>query len=71
MLQIGAALFYYKSGKKMLQIEAASFLQIGTSVVTDWGNMVSSIVEIWQHRVFFEVIFSKANSLHSGQALCG
>ena len=55
----------------MLQIEAASLLQIGTSVVTDWGNMVSSIFEIWQHRVFFEVIFLKANSLHSGQALRG
>ena len=35
VLQIGAALFYYKLGQKLLQIEAASLLQIGTSVVTN------------------------------------
>ena len=37
-LQIGAALFYYKLGQTLLQIEAASLLQIGASVVTNWGN---------------------------------
>ena len=30
MLQIGAALFYYKLGQTLLQI--------GTSVVTNWGS---------------------------------
>ena len=38
MLQIGAALFYYKLGQTLLQIGAASLLQIGESVVTDWGS---------------------------------
>ena len=38
MLQIGAALFYYKLGQTLLQIGAASLLQIGTIVVTNWGS---------------------------------
>ena len=38
MLQIGAALFYYKLGQTLLQIGAASLLQIGASVVTNWGS---------------------------------
>ena len=32
MLQIGAALFYYKLGQTLLQIRVAS------SVVTNWGS---------------------------------
>ena len=38
MLQIEAASFYYKLGQTLLQIGAASSLQIGTSAVTNWGN---------------------------------
>ena len=38
MLQIGAALFYYKLGQVLLQIGTASLLQIGASVVTNWSN---------------------------------
>ena len=38
MLQIGAALFYCKLGQTLLQIGAASLLQIETSVVTNWGS---------------------------------
>ena len=38
MLQIGAALFYYKLGQTLLQIETALFLQIRASVVTNWGS---------------------------------
>ena len=38
MLQIGAVLFYYKLGHTLLQIGAASLLQIGASVVTNWGS---------------------------------
>ena len=38
MLQIGAALFYYKLGQTLLQIGAASLLQIGASVVTNWDS---------------------------------
>ena len=38
VLQIGAALFYYKLGQMLLQIEIASLLKIGASVVTNWGS---------------------------------
>ena len=38
VLQIEAALFYYKLGQTLLQIGAASLLQIGASVVTNWGS---------------------------------
>ena len=38
MLQIETALFYYKLGQTLLQIGAASSLQIGESVVTNWGS---------------------------------
>ena len=33
-----AAFFYYKLGLTLLQIGAASLLQIGASVVTNWGS---------------------------------
>ena len=35
MLQIGAVLFYYKLGQKLLQIGTASLLQISASVITN------------------------------------
>ena len=38
MLQIGAALFYYKLGQTLLQTGAASLLQIRASAVTNWGS---------------------------------
>ena len=38
MLQIGAALFYYKLRQALLQIRTASLLQIVASVVTNWGS---------------------------------
>ena len=38
MLQIGAALFYYKLGKTLVQIGAASLLQIRASAVTNWDK---------------------------------
>ena len=38
MLQIGAALFYYKLGQTLLQIGAASLLKNGASIVTNWGT---------------------------------
>ena len=37
MLQIGAALFYYKSAQTLLEIGVASLLQIWASVVTNSG----------------------------------
>ena len=56
MLQIGAALFFYKKRQTLLQIRAASLLQIGASVVTNWGScyklgqllqIVASVVTNW------------------------
>ena len=38
LLQIGAALFYYKLGQTLLHIEAALLLQIRASVVTYWDS---------------------------------
>ena len=38
VLQIRAALFYYKLGQTLLQIGIAPLLQIGASVVTKWGS---------------------------------
>ena len=38
MLQIEAALFYYKLGHTLLQIGAALLLQIRASVVANWDN---------------------------------
>ena len=38
MLQIGAALFYYKLRQTLLQIGAASSLQIRVNVVTNWDS---------------------------------
>ena len=35
MLQIGAALFYYKLRQTLFQIGAASLLQIGKNIVTN------------------------------------
>ena len=40
MLQIGAALFYYKLGQTLLQFGAASLLQIGVSAVINWGSYI-------------------------------
>ena len=38
VLQIGAALFYNKLGQTLLQIGAASLLQIATGVITNQGS---------------------------------
>ena len=39
MLQIGKSLFYCKKLEQtLLQIRAASLVQIGASVVTNWGS---------------------------------
>ena len=38
MLQIGAALFYYKLGQTLLQIGPVSLIQIGESVFKNWGR---------------------------------
>ena len=51
MLQIGAALFYYKLGQTLLQIGAASLLQIKASVVTNWGSYYKLGQPLLQNRV--------------------
>ena len=38
MLQIRATLFYHKLGQTLLQIGAALLLQIGASVIANWGS---------------------------------
>ena len=51
MLQIGAALFYYKLGQTLLQIGAASLLQIGASAVANWGSYYKLGQPLLQNRV--------------------
>ena len=50
MLQIGATLFYYKLGQTLLQIGAATLLQIRTSVVTNWGSYYKLGQSLLQNR---------------------
>ena len=50
MLQIGAALFYYKLGQTLLQIGVAPVLQIGASAVTNWGSYYKSGQPLLQNR---------------------
>ena len=38
VLQTGTTLFYYKLGQTLLQIGAASLIQIWVGVVTNWGS---------------------------------
>ena len=50
MLQIGAALFYYKLVQTLLQIEAPLLLQIRASVVINWINYYKLRQPILQNR---------------------
>ena len=50
MLQIEAALFYYKLGQTLLQIGAASLLQIRASFVTNWGSYYKLGHSLFQNR---------------------
>ena len=50
MLQIGAALFYYKLGQTLLQIGAASLLQIRASFITNWGCYYKLVQPLLQNR---------------------
>ena len=50
VLQIGAALFYYKLGQTLLQIGEASLLQILASVVTDWSTYYKLGQPLFQNR---------------------
>ena len=46
MLQIGAALFYYKLGQTLLQIGVASLLQTGAAI-TNYGNCYYKIGQLY------------------------
>ena len=50
VLQIGAAFFSYKLGQTLLQIGAASLLQIRASVITNWGKMYYKLGHVLQIR---------------------
>ena len=50
VLQIGAALFYYKLRQTLSQIGAASLLQIRASVVTKWDSYYKSGKPLLQNR---------------------
>ena len=50
MLQIGTTLLYYKLGKTLLQIGAASLLQIRASVPTNWGSYYKLGQSLLQNR---------------------
>ena len=50
MLQIGAALFYYKLMQTLLQIEAPLLLQIRASAVINWSNYYKLRQPILQNR---------------------
>ena len=43
-------MFYYTLGQTLLQIRAASLLQIGASVVTNWGSYYKSGQPLLQNR---------------------
>ena len=53
MLQIGAALFYYKLGKMLLQTGGASSLQIGASVNSNRGSYYKLGQWLLQNRAAF------------------
>ena len=55
MLQIGEALFYYKLGHTLLQIGAASSLQIGGSFVLNWGSYYKLWQPLLQNREAFTI----------------
>ena len=50
MLQTGAALLYHKLGQTLLPIATVSLLQIGASVVTNWGNYYKLGQPLFQNR---------------------
>ena len=79
MLQIGAALYYYKLGQTFLQIGVASLLRIRASFVTNWGSYYKLGQPLLQNRaaitnwrtknringfMIFNDIFMSLNSLN-------
>ena len=57
MLQIGAALFYFKLGQTLLQIGAVSLLQIRASVVANWGSYYKLGQPLLQNRAALFIYF--------------
>ena len=54
-VKIGAALFYYKLRQTLLQIEAVSLLQIGASVVANWGSYYKLEQPLLQNRAVLQI----------------
>ena len=69
MLQTGATLFYYKLGKTLLQIGAASLVQIRAIVVTNWGRYYKLGQSLLQNRAAItnwgEVYYKLGQILHT------
>ena len=69
MLQIGTTLFYYILGQTLLQIEAASLLQIRASVLTNWGSYYKLGQSLLQNRAAItnwgEVYYKLGQILHT------
>ena len=69
MLQTGATLFYYKLGKTLLQIGAASLVQIRAIVVTNWGRYYKLGQSLLQNRSSItnwgEVYYKLGQILHT------
>ena len=69
MLQTGAALFYYKLGQTLLQIGAASLLQIRASFITNWGRYYKLGQSLLQNRAAItnwgEVYYKLGQILHT------
>ena len=69
MLQTGATLFYYKLGKTLLQIGAASLVQIRAIVVTNWGRYYKLGKSLLQNRAAItnwgEVYYKLGQILHT------
>ena len=61
MLQIRAALFYYKLGQTLLQIGTASLLQIGARVVTNWGSYYKLGKPLFQNTANYFANYLKKN----------
>ena len=66
VLLIGAAMFYYKLGQTLLQIGAASLLQIEASVVANFIfhfifyitiHFHTRYITVYMHGIFYTVVY--------------
>ena len=55
LLQIEAAMIYYKLGQTLLQIGAASLLEIRAIIVTNWGSYYKLGQSLLQNRAAIKI----------------